>query len=367
MSAKMAEREEWRPGSFTKNFSWGDPAEGLRQLYEIIRVGFADTMEDVPRALFRERVADVHRPDYIAINFFLFNRISQGKDYIIADELVFQALNFPHSADFDKLGLFAFNLSLVGRWKGAAKFQSRPALWAQHYVADRVAQHFNWNTARISADDIQSFVQNDSRYRGETSRKLATNLNFLYLVGRLAELDDTKVQRWWTSALFLALDRLIEDRSMQQAEPSTSQYLAMLDRSRFHFISGRRSVEKDLATKHLLRLYDACGGRARFAEDEVKARQHILLPDLRWFANRDEPVGAIHPTNHRIVKIIPRACAMLAFYVAGFVSLDLDELGEMDVDDFIRSRTKEALESLRAAGVSPTMSVEDLMKLTRGR
>ena len=155
----MAQAEEWRPGSFTKNFSWGDSREGLRQLHQIIRSGFNDTMEDVPRALFRERVAQIQRPDYIAINFFLFNKVHQGEDYIIADELVFQALNFPHSADFDKLGLFAFNFSLVGKWKGASSFQSRPALWAQHYVADRVAQEFNWNTHRVSADDIQAFVR----------------------------------------------------------------------------------------------------------------------------------------------------------------------------------------------------------------
>lgn len=363
----MAEAEDWRPGSFTKNFSWGDSKEGLRQLHEIIRVGFDDTIEDVPRALFRERVANTHRPDYIAINFFLFNKTVQREDYIIADELVFQALNFPHSPDFDKLGLFAFNFSLVGKWKGAASFQSRPALWAQHYVTDRVAQQFNWDTHRVNADDIQAFVRDDPRYHGATSRKLATNLNYLYLIGRLSELDETRVQRWWTSALFLALDRLIEDRSQRQAEASASQYLNMLDRSRFHFISGRRSVEKDLATKHLLRLYEACGGRVRFTEAEVKARQKVLLPDLHWFANREEPVGAIHPTNHRVVKIIPRACAMLAFYLAGFVSLDLDELDGMDVDEFIRSRTKKALENLRAAGITPTMSAEELMRLTRAK
>jgi hypothetical protein len=58
---------------------------------------------------------------------------------------------------------------------------------------------------------------------------------------------------------------------------------------------------------------------------------------------------------------------MLAFYLSGFVSLDLDELDGMDVDEFIRSRTKEALEKLRDAGVSPTMSAEELMRFTRGR
>lgn len=363
----MAQPEEWRPGSFTKNFSWGDSKEGLRQLQEIIRTGFDNTTEDVPRSLFRERVTHTGRPDYIAINFFLFNKPIHGVDYIIADELVFQALNFPHSSDFDKLALFAFNFSFVGKWKGAEGYQSRPALWAQHYVADRVAQQFNWNTRRVTADDIQGFVRGDPRYRGQTSRKLATNLNYLYRLGHLSELDDAHVQRWWTSALFLALDRLIEDRSLQNEDASASQFLSMLDRARFHLISGRRSVEKDLATKHLLRLYEACGGRIRFSEVEVRGRQEVLLPDLHRFANSTEPVGAMHPTNFRILKTIPRACAMLAFYLAGFIILDLDDLDRMDMNDFIRSKTREALEKLRVAGVKPTMSAEELIRLTRAK
>ncbi len=179
-------------------------------------------------------------------------------------------VDFPHSPDFDKLGLFAFNFSYVGKWRGAQPYQGRPALWAHHYVADRVAQQLNWNAALVSADDIQSFVGSDNRYRGQTSRKLSTNLNYLYRIGRLTELTESSVQRWWTSALFLALDRLIEDRQIRGDLPSASQYHQMLDRSHFHFVSGRRSVEKDLASKHLLRLYDACGGRARFSDEEVR-------------------------------------------------------------------------------------------------
>jgi hypothetical protein len=359
--------EAWHPGSFTKNFSWGHAEDGLRQLYELIKQGFGDEMRDVPRVLFRERVARTRRPDYIAINFFLFNKLIKGKEFIIADELVFQALNFPHTADFDKLALFAFNFSLVGKWKGASDFQSRPALWAHHYIADRVAQQLNWDTHAVSADDIQQFIQNDHRYRAQTSRKLATNLNYLYRIGRLSEFGQGNVQRWWTSALFLALDRLIEDSLVKQQDGSASHYLSLLDRSRFHYISGRRSLEKDLAAKHLLRLYEACGGRARFTDDEVRARQKVLIPDLQWFANQKEPVAAVHRTNHRIVKVIPRACAMLAFYCAGFVTMDLDELDRMDIDEFIRIKTKEALDKLQAAGVAPTMSAEQLMRLTRGR
>ncbi|MEQ1883016.1 MAG: hypothetical protein ABL878_18845, partial [Burkholderiales bacterium] len=205
--------EEWRPGSFTKNFSWGSPEYGLRVLHEMIRVGFNGNLEDVPRSQFRDRVQGSDRPDYIALNFFLFNKSVGGVDHIIADELVFQALTSEHSPRFDKLALFAFNFSYVGHWKGAAPYQRRPALWAFHYVADKVRKAYSWDTSRVTADDIEFFIKNDPRYTGATTRKLATNLKYLYSIGRLSEFASQKVERWWVDALFLALDRIIEDRA----------------------------------------------------------------------------------------------------------------------------------------------------------
>ncbi len=60
-----AGEQDWKPGSFTKNFSWGPPANGLLQLYESIRIGFDLIMEDVPRDLFRERVSQYGHSEYI--------------------------------------------------------------------------------------------------------------------------------------------------------------------------------------------------------------------------------------------------------------------------------------------------------------
>ena len=45
-----AGEQDWKPGSFTKNFSWGPPANGLLELYESIRIGFDNQMEDVPQS-----------------------------------------------------------------------------------------------------------------------------------------------------------------------------------------------------------------------------------------------------------------------------------------------------------------------------
>lgn len=363
----MPELEEWRPGSFTKNFSWGQGRRGLVELYEILRLGFDGKVEDVSRSAFRRRVKQSGRPDYIPINFFLFNRPIDGIDHIVADELVFQAINFEHSRRFDKLAVFAFNLSYAGIWKGAQAAQRYPALWAKAYIQNRVAVAGGWHSSRISANDIERFVETDPRYKAQGARKLATNLNYLYRIGGIGEMATTKVERWWVDALFLALDRAIEDVRLSTSEPAEGQYTSLLNRSGFLDLGGLRSLEKELATKHLVRLYAECGGRERFSAENVRERTQLMLPDIEQFiANDDRPQGAVHPTNVRILKSVPRACAMLARY-AGFDVIDADELEHFGASDFIRSHTRAALEQLKSRGIKPTMSAEDLLKLTRDR
>ena len=249
----MSESEEWRPGSFTKNFSWGDKSAGLSGLHEMIRVGFGEEMDNVPRDKFRARVAHLGRPDYIAINFFLFNKRVKGVDLLVADELVFQALTDRHSPKFDKLALFAFILSYAGTWGGSKEYQRRPALWSYHYIRDRVDRQLQWATGDISANDIESFLSSHKEYTGQTTRKVATNLNHLYSLGRLAEFSEPAVERWWVDALFLTLDRVIEDRKLSGLDTAESQYAYLLDRSGFASIAGRPSIDKRLATRHLSR------------------------------------------------------------------------------------------------------------------
>jgi hypothetical protein len=361
----MSAADEWHPGSFTKNFSWGPADRGLKELYDIIRIGFNNTPEDVPRSLFRDRIAATGRPDYIPLNFFLYNKIKHGMDFVTVDELVFQAINFRHSANFDKLALFAFNLSLVGRWKKSADYQARPALWATYYVCDRLASQLDWQAQNVNADDIEDFVTGDARYKGKTTRKLATNLAYLYKQGRLADYRTKKAERWWLGALFLTLDRASEEIIAQGRMPQEERYEEYAIRYGFHLLSGPRSVERDLAAVHFIKLYSACGGKSRLSEEATRERQKILLPQVQHFANNPEPVGVFHPSNPRARGAIPRACAMLAQYLAGFEWIDIDELDDFDVEIYVRNRTREALDGLRAKGVTPTMSVEELLQMTR--
>lgn len=357
--------EVWLPGSFTKNFSWGQLSEGrgLKQLHTEITEGFDKVVDDVPRSTFRQRVAESGRPDYIPLNFFLFNRPRDGVDYVICDELVFQAINFPHSKAFDLLALFAFNLSLVGTWKGSDPPQRRPALWANAYIRERVAGTLDWDTKKVNADDIEGFIRNDPRYKAKTTRKVSTNLNHQYLVGGLSGFASPKIERWWVNALFLALDRIIEDRRLDRIETPDTKYASLLAQYGFLALTGRRTLEKELAVKHLVRLYSACGGRDRFFDETTEVR----ISEIQGYiakGNDYRPGGAVHPTNPRILKTIPRLCAQLAIY-AGFDFLTPEELENFDVDEFIKRKASDAIGRLKSKNIRPTMTADELLKITR--
>ncbi|WP_304951460.1 hypothetical protein [Sulfitobacter sp.] len=359
--------EIWRPGSFTKNFSWGRNQKGLSELHSVIRAGFNEELRDVPRELFRERISETNRPDYIPINFFLFNRVENGESLICADELVFQALSWNHSEAFDRIALFAFLFSYAGKWKGAKKEQRRPAMWANAYIREHVAENLNWRTSLISADDIQRFVENDPRYQAETSRKLATNLSFLLRSGRIQDFPQSRVQRWWVDCLFLALDRILEDEKLAGHQRSAAQYAGLLERSGYPELTGGLNMEKSLAIKHLIRLYAALGGRARLSDLDVSERTQELLPGAHPARPNDpSPRGAVHLTNPRILKSIPVTCTELAM-LAGFDVISPDQINDFSVEEFISTRTKSALAVLREKGIKPKMSLEELLEVTRGR
>lgn len=359
--------DEWRPGSFTKNYSWGPLSDGLKRLHESIKIGFDGVLEDVPREIFRQRISDLGRPDYIPLNFFLLNKVRGGVSYVIVDELVFQAITFRHSGQFDKLALFAFNFSRVGYWQGAASYQSQPSLWARHYVTDRLARNFDWDVSRISADDIEYFVANDDRYTGKTARKLATNLNYLFQAGRLRDFTSKKPERWWLSAIFLTLDRAVQAAETEFDALTEARLLGLLASENFWSLSGRRSSAKDIAAAYFVALYAACGGGLRFSNDAVSQRERALLPNQ--ISNEPPDAGAVgvfHPTNPTARNAIPHACRVLAKYLAGFEIFEIGEIDDFDVRTFIHDRTKTALHELEVRGVQPKISADDLTKLMRG-
>ena len=357
-------KRDWHPGSFTKNFSWGAPQNGLRELYNSIRVGFDNRSDDVERDIFIQRIEHLNRPFHIPANFFLFNEIRHGKSYLVADELVFQAIQFDHSSDFDNLALVAFFLSLAGTWKGAFTYQRWPALWAKFLIIEKVSGN-NWSMTNINTDTIEEFIKKDQRYKGKTTRKVATNLNHMLQCVKLSSLSSKRVEQWWVSAIFLVLDRVIRDRKIDKLSTSDSELIKALSGSKFSSISGPRSLEKELAIPHIIELYKICGREMRFDDQTVDEITQTTL-ELVHRPNSQNPIGAVHPTNYRIRKYVPRMCALLVVY-AGFTTFEIDEIEELDTKGFIQRKLEEALIKLKNFGIRPTMSVSELMRITRDK
>lgn len=348
--------EDWHPGSFTKNFGWSKQGRGLSELHRAIRIGFARDREDVPRKLFRSRLRDKKISFYVPANFFLFNYTDSETDWIAYDELAFQAINFEHSLDFDRLGLFSFNLSLVGSWKGARPFQRRPALWSNRYIVERLARQLDWDVSKVSANDIQNFVDGDDRYRAQTSRKLSTNLSYLYTLGGLEATVSRQVELWWMNAAFLAADRLSRLKIVRRL--NVRALSEAFEEFEFFRLTGDETVEKKYALGRLLDVYVSVGGFDRFR------RSAEFISSGR--TNDPRPYGLVDKKLPRAPKALPAGVANILHWLDNsYDHLDYDGLREFDIDAFVRDAAVRAFSSLKERGISPIMNSDELMKLMR--
>ena len=216
----------------------------------------------------------------------------------------------------------------------------------------------------FDSDTIDHYIANDPRYTGETTRKVATNLNHMLSCVKLSSLGGKRVEQWWVSSIFLVLDRVIRDRMIDGLVTTDTDLSGALTMSKFGSLSGPRSLEKELATPHIIELYRICGRELRFDFNTV---QHLTGQiNNAYLPNQTAPVGAAHPSNYRIKQFLPRMCALLAMY-AGFVTFEIEETEELSSKGFIQKKLEEVLKKLREFGVRPTMSVAELMKITRDK
>lgn len=245
----------WRPGIFTRNFAWGTVVPGLRKLHEAIRVGFNDTAADVERAIFLSRIGSLANEFQapIATNFFLFNYILGGVDYLLADELVRQAIAAPHSEDFDRLALFAFLLSTAGQWHNSEPFHAHPAEWAKHFVVTQIAARASWNAGVINATNIKNYIESNKNYKGNWAGKASTNLKHLFDLGHLAKVPHEVSGRWRDRGIFLAIDRLSKDKVW--GTPNTGEILQALDQEHVFTLLGTTSYDGGEAAKLLIGTY----------------------------------------------------------------------------------------------------------------
>ena len=192
--------------------------------------------------------------DYIPANFFLLNRVN-GKSVIVADELVRTALVRPADRSFDRLAVFALHLSLAGSWRGARPEQRYPAEWAKHFIVSRVFASGQWNGSTMNAPEIESFISSYPDYSGVWAKKASTNLHYIYELSNIRELKSGLTERWWGSAIFLALDRILVDRGWAKPWPTTDAVLEALSDEHVFELTAVPLDEGMIAARDLVELY----------------------------------------------------------------------------------------------------------------
>ncbi|SIO13989.1 HNH endonuclease [Vannielia litorea] len=259
---------ESRPGSFSKNFGWGD-APGLGLLHRVINAVFSDGLMPVPRDAARKIIAQHADGDpLVPLNFFLYNQVVEGESYIIPDQLVLEALAGEHDQSFDRLAMCALNFSRVGTWDRARPFQSHPAPWARRFVVEEVWNGHQWDVSKITSDKIEEFFSSGAMiYSAASPRKFATNLHYLYQQSSLLGLTGSEREDWWSSALFLFLDRCIFEREIS-LEMSAQEILTFVEAEDFWALTAADPALAYYAAFSVIEEYLDLGGPARLDDME---------------------------------------------------------------------------------------------------
>lgn len=215
-----------RPGSFSKNFGWHsvesasstDPV-GLRKLHAAIRAGFLGKLLPVERDVWRSNCGiEEHDLQLIPLNFFLHNSIIDGKNFVSVDELVIHAITHYHSSQFDKLALFALNLSRGGFRHGTNFGEAKPALWANDFVKDVLWLEGGWRGDAFDKEIMDRFLSVNLDAEPDVCRKVRTNYRYIYdLCGFLKPsigIINTQSWSWAIQAHFLTWDRLRFDSEL---------------------------------------------------------------------------------------------------------------------------------------------------------
>ncbi|WP_147126099.1 HNH endonuclease [Shimia ponticola] len=205
----------------------------------------------------------------VPLNFFFYNLVERGDSYVVPDQLVLEALARDHDQSFDRLAMCALNFSRVGAWDRARPYQSHPAPWARRFVIEEVWNGFSWDTSKITSDKIEEFFASGAMDYGAASpRKFATNLHFLYQQSSLLGLTNSEREDWWSSALFLFLDRCIFDREIS-LKMSAQDILSFVETEDFWALTAADPALAPYAAFSVIEEYLDLGGPARFTNMEA--------------------------------------------------------------------------------------------------
>lgn len=260
---------KYAPGSFSKNFAWH--GTGLRKLHQTIRDGFSDTLAPVTRRKFRDDCGLDDALNLIPINFFLHNRAGQ----MSVDELVFQAIERPHSIRFDRLGLFALHLNRAGSGTGV---KPRPAMWANEFVRERLWHDGLWRSSALPDATLDPFIENRMDAQNDVRVKCRNNYRHLFDLCEFWPTDlpiiNTQAEQWIASALFLAWDRHILDGG---ADDRASLLGLVASDELYKLLGVTQEYAIDQASS-LADLYISVGRLARFKEAKKVPAPTIAPP-----------------------------------------------------------------------------------------
>ena len=237
---------KYPPGSFSKNFAWH--GTGLRKLHTVIRNGFQNRLTSVGRQEFRDNSGLDASLSLIPINFFLHNR----KGQISVDELVFQALQNPHSTHFDRLGLFALHLNRAG---SGGQVVERPVMWANEFVRERLWYGGGWQSSALPNSSIDEFIEDRMDAQYDVRVKCRNNYRHLFkLCGYWPSsmpLINSWAENWIVSALFLAWDRHI----LNGGSEDKMSLLNLIDSDELYKLFGVTSEFVATRAENLVELY----------------------------------------------------------------------------------------------------------------
>jgi hypothetical protein len=304
------------PGSFTKNFAWqhGKGHRGFSKLHGAIRAGFSSKLESVARVNWRKSSKLADADFYIAANFFLFNVVSGGTNIIPVDELVRQAVGEDHSAAFDRLALFAFNLSLGGKRAGSNNGMEFPALWANEFVRQPLWHDGRWQRSALDIGAMDAFL--DDRIQGVGRVKCRMNYRHLFELTRFLPATNDQInsdaESWAAPALFLAWDR----RRIGSPSALTTPSLITQSVAEEHFkLLGLTQTEFEAIVAPIAAQYVAVGGDARFlfptkplavaksgAPPPAAATPTVSPEDLAWLTIAGADGAVVRQVRQRLAQ-----------------------------------------------------------------
>ena len=287
---------KYAPGSFSKNFGWHD--KGLRKLHIAIRDGFQNSLTSVGRQHFRDNSGLDASLSLIPINYFLHNRSSQ----ISVDELVFQAIEYPHSLYFDRLGLFALHLNRAGSGKRVIE---RPTMWANEFVRECLWSGDSWQSSALSDVSLDSFIEERMDAQYDVRVKCRNNYRYLFQLCKFwrssTSLINSGAEQWIAPALYLTWDRHI----LNGGQDDKGSLLDLIASDEIYKLLGVTQEFTTERANHLVDLYIEIGCHTRFLmakklpKDEhgtdtnkTDVRKPLELPEegLEWLKQESSDV-----------------------------------------------------------------------------